>query len=577
MTSEKNKKEPGTADAAGFDSVAEAYLHLLKSRGVDWLFANAGTDFAPIIEALTKGGEDGRVMPEAVAITHENVAVGMAHGYYQMTGRPQAVMFHVNVGTANALMGLINAARDNVPILFTSGRTPVTEGGRTGSRDLPIHWGQEMFDQAGMLREVVKWDYELRYGEQVEAMVDRALATAMGEPKGPVYLSLPREALAEPFDGAAIQPRTTMPAPAKSAPNGEAIDQAIELLSNADRPLVIVGRGSVGTFEPLAALANRLALPVVHYWASRLGMATDHPLHVGFDHAGWIEEADVILAIDSMVPWIPDRHRLAEGCKTIQLGPDPYFGNLPMRSFPADLAIAADPAAALQAMVEGSRERRTAGTDERRADLVERIERTREARMGQTLAGRTTPMSASWISHCIDRAKPDDAIVVTELGVDVGAMTFCNPDGLLSHSLAGGLGWGVPAALGAKLAAKDRLVIAAVGDGSYMFANPTACHQVAEALDIPLLTIVFNNGVWNAVRKSTTAVYPDGRASRANRMPLSSLSPAPDYEKIIEASRGHGELIEDPDALQDALERAVSMVMNERRQVLLNIVCALDG
>ena len=306
-------------------------------------------------------------------------------------------------------------------------------------------------------------------------------------------------------------------------------------------------------------------------------MATDHPLHAGFDHTGWIEEADVILAIDAMVPWIPDRHRPGEGCKVIQLGSDPYFANLPMRSFPADLAIAADPATVLQVMVEGSCARRAAGSNKRRADLIERIERMREGRLGQALAGRTTPMSASWISHCIDQAKPDDAIVVTELGVDVGAMTFRNPDGLLSHSLAGGLGWGVPAALGAKLAAKDRLVIAAVGDGSYMFANPTACHQVAESLDIPLLTIVFNNGVWNAVRKSTTAVYPSGRASRANRMPLSSLSPVPDYEKIIEASRGHGERIEDPDALPDALERAISMVMNDRRQVLLNIVCAIDG
>ncbi len=576
MASNSERTKQPTAGGS-FDSVAEVYLHLLKSRGVDWLFANAGTDFAPIIEALTKGGEDGRAMPEAVAITHENVAVGMAHGYYQVTGRPQAVMFHVNVGTANALMGLINAARDNIPILFTSGRTPITEGGRIGSRDLPIHWGQEMFDQAGMLREVVKWDYELHYGEQVEAVVDRALATAMSEPKGPVYLSLPREALAEPFDGAAIQAETTMPAPAVSAPNGEAIDQAIELLSNADRPLVIVGRGSAGTFGPLAALADRLALPVVHFWASRLGMASDHPLHAGFDHAGWIEDADVILTVDAMVPWIPDRHRLEEVCKTIQLGPDPYFSNLPMRSYPATLAIAADPAAALQAMLERSDAARRSGFKPRRADLVRRIEDARRLNEERVLAGRTTPMSASWISHCVDQAKPDDAIVVTELGVDVGAMTFRQPDSLLSHSLAGGLGWGVPAALGAKLAAPDRLVIAAVGDGSYMFANPTACHQVAEALDIPLLTIVFNNGVWNAVRKSTTAVYPDGHASRANRMPLSSLSPAPDYEKLIEASRGHGELVEDPDALPDAIERAVSMVMNERRQVLLNVVCAIDG
>ncbi|MEM9441655.1 MAG: thiamine pyrophosphate-requiring protein [Pseudomonadota bacterium] len=565
----------GTDVNARFESVAEAYLGILKSRGVDWLFANAGTDFAPIIEALAKGNELGRDMPDAVAITHENVAVGMAHGYYEVTGRPQAVMFHVNVGTANALMGLMNASRANVPMLFTSGRTPITEGGRVGSRDLPIHWGQEMFDQAGMLREVVKWDYELRYGEQIEAIVDRALATAMTGPKGPVYLSLPREALAETYQGSPPQGQSTMPAPASGQPNDQVIDQAKALLENAERPLVIVGRGSEGTFAPLTALAERLALPVVHFWPSRLGMPTDHPLHAGFDVAGWIDDADVILTIEAMVPWIPDRHCPTETCKIIQLGEDPYFSGLPMRSYPATLAIAADPACALDAMVDRMR----SGTvpKARRAALTKRLESARKLRQESVDAGRTTPMSAAWISQCLDRAKPDDAIVVTELGVDVGAMTFRHPDSLLSHSLAGGLGWGVPAALGAKLAAPDRLVIAAVGDGSYMFANPTACHQVAEALDIPLLTIVFNNGVWNAVRKSTAAVYPDGRATRANRMPLSSLSPAPDYEKLVEASRGHGERIEDPDALPDALDRAISMVMSDRRQVLLNVVCAVDG
>jgi acetolactate synthase-1/2/3 large subunit len=571
----KGRKKTETATDGGVESVAETYLSLLKSRGVDWLFANAGTDFAPIIEALAKAGEQGRAMPEAVAITHENVAVGMAHGYYEITGRPQAVMFHVNVGTANALMGLINAARVNVPILFTSGRTPITEGGRLGARDLPIHWGQEMFDQAGMLREVVKWDYELRYGEQVEAIVDRALAVAMAEPKGPVYLSLPREVLTEPFEGTKPQAETTMPAPACGAPDEEAVAEAVSLLEKAERPLVIVGRGSSATFAPLAELSEKLALPVVHYWASRLGMATDHPLHAGFDVAGWIEDADVILTIDAMVPWIPDRHHLAKSCKVIQLGPDPYFSGLPMRSYPAALAIAADAGHGLQAMLRQVQE--GADREARRAAIAERVGAAREFRQERVETGRTTPMSASWISHCLDRAKPEDAIVVTELGVDVGAMTFRCPDSLLSHSLAGGLGWGVPAALGAKLAASDRLVIAAVGDGSYMFANPTACHQVAEALDIPLLTIVFNNGVWNAVRKSTKAVYPEGRASRVNRMPLSSLSPAPDYEKLVEASRGHGERIEDPEALPDALERAIAMVMQERRQVLLNVFCAIDG
>jgi acetolactate synthase-1/2/3 large subunit len=116
-------------------------------------------------------------------------------------------------------------------------------------------------------------------------------------------------------------------------------------------------------------------------------------------------------------------------------------------------------------------------------------------------------------------------------------------------------------------------VIAAVGDGSYMFANPVACHQVSEALQLPVLTIVFNNGIWNAVRKSTEAVYPDGHAVRANRMPLTSLEPAPRYEMIVEASGGYGERVEVAAELPAALRRALDAVKRDRRQALLNVVC----
>ena len=153
-------------------------------------------------------------------------------------------------------------------------------------------------------------------------------------------------------------------------------------------------------------------------------------------------------------------------------------------------------------------------------------------------------MSPAWISHCLDRVKGEDACCSTSSAADPTVLTFTQPRRFFSHSLAGGLGWGLPAALGAKLACRDRLVIAAVGDGSYMFANPVACHQVGEALELPVLTMVFNNGVWNAVRKSTRAVYPDGHAVRANRMPLTSLEPSPRYEMVVEASGGYGERVE---------------------------------
>src|SRR5256885_9573718 len=106
-------------------------------------------------------------------------------------------MVHVSVGPANALCGVFNAARENVPILFTAGRSPLTETGLAGARDTYIHWAQEMFDQAGMLREMVKWDYELRNGAQLETVIDRALTLATSPPEGPGYLSLPREGLAE--------------------------------------------------------------------------------------------------------------------------------------------------------------------------------------------------------------------------------------------------------------------------------------------------------------------------------------------------------------------------------------------
>ncbi|NDH51647.1 MAG: hypothetical protein EBY24_06605 [Betaproteobacteria bacterium] len=141
------------------------------------MFANAGTDFAPLIEALARAEADksSRRYPTPLLVPHENVAVAMAHGYYMATGRVQAVMVHVTLGTANAINGIYNAARQNIPILFTAGRTPILESGLEGSRNNYINWAQELFDQAGMVRELVKWDYELRHPLQLETVVDRAL------------------------------------------------------------------------------------------------------------------------------------------------------------------------------------------------------------------------------------------------------------------------------------------------------------------------------------------------------------------------------------------------------------------
>src|SRR5437868_5236693 len=233
------KEQPAPTTSFEPETAADAWLGLLASRGIEYLFANGGTDFAPVVEAYAKGQKLGWKLPQVVVVPHENMGVAMAHGYTMITGRPQAMMVHVGVGTANSINGLINASRQNVPIFFTAGRTPITESGTLpAARNNYIHWAQEHFDQGGMLREFMKWDYELRHAEQVETVIDRALAIAKSEPQGPVYVTLPREVLASSFSSNFSQKPTMVPASPPAA-DPAAFEEAAKLLGEAKHPLLI--------------------------------------------------------------------------------------------------------------------------------------------------------------------------------------------------------------------------------------------------------------------------------------------------------------------------------------------------
>ncbi|MGA7863259.1 MAG: thiamine pyrophosphate-binding protein, partial [Stellaceae bacterium] len=323
------------------DNVAEAYLALLAERGVEYLFANAGTDFAPLVEAFAKAARTGMPVLQPVLATHENLAFSMAHGYAMVTRRVPAVMVHVSVGTANGVCGALNAARENVPILFTAGRSPLTESGLPGARDVYIHWAQEMFDQAGMLREAVKWDYELRNGQQLETVIDRALSIATTPPGGPVYLSLPREVLAAPLPGFSYDSPARRVAAAPPGPDKGAIEEAAHILAAAENPLVVTasaGRDPAAV-EALADFARRFAIPVVQHRPRHLCLPADHPCHLGYDAGPYLDGADAILVLECDVPWIPSLEAPRPACRVIHLGVDPLFSRYPIRGFPCDLAV----------------------------------------------------------------------------------------------------------------------------------------------------------------------------------------------------------------------------------------------
>lgn len=559
-------------------TAAEAIVAMLAARGVDYFFGNAGTDFPPIIEAFAKFAAQGRPAPVPVTAPHENTAMGMAHGYYLATGRPQAVMVHTIVGTANAVMGVMNASRQNVPVLVMAGRTPITEQGQQGSRNRVIHWAQEAYDQAGALREFVKWDYELRNGEQVEAVIDRALRIAMSEPRGPVYLSLPREVLAGPSGAFSIGPARAPTGGGR--PAADDLEQAADILAAAKAPLIIIS-GS-GRFQnsvaPLADLAQDYAIPVVANSPRHMCLPTNHPMHLGFEPGSHVVAADAIVVLECDVPWIPSIEGPSPEAKVIHIGVDPAYAGYPIHSFPADIAMSADPSAAIRDLAAALGERLASKTNE----IEERRTRIGQARkdmLGRRqkaleLAATARPIDRAWVTHCIDRVKDSDTIVVNESPLAHEHLTFDQPGQFFSAASVGGLGWGLGAALGIKLGAPERLVIAGVGDGAYIFGNPTSVHMVGRALDLPTLTVICNNRMWGAVSRSTKSMYADGFAAKSNQPPLTHLEPAPDYELIVQASGGYGERVDEPDALIPALERAVAVVKDERRQAVLNVITA---
>ena len=564
------------------ETTAQAYLELLRARGVEYFFGNAGTDFGPLVDAFAKFEAEGKDRPRPITVPHEFVAVSMAHGFTMCTGRPQVVMAHTIVGTANCAGALINAARAHIPLFMTAGRTPLVETGMLGARDLYIHWAQEAYDQAGMIREFLKWDYELRNFVQLEAVVDRALSIATADPQGIAYLTLPREILAESqsefrFNAAGPGfPRERL------RPDPASVEMAATFLAAAESPLLIttsLGRDP-DAVTALVDLSETFAVPIVEFNPTHVNFPSSHPHHLGFNPATLLERSDLILVVESDVPWFPSRMRHNPQARVVHLGADPLFVRYPIRTFPMDLIIRGDAATILGELSAESRSRaRTQETriSARSAALYAEQKVQRAAWQSAAAAAQgKSPIDFEWLSRCIGEVAGEDTILVNEYDLRLTQVSRNRPGAFFSHSPAACLGWGVGAALGAKLAHPEQTVIATVGDGAYIFSDPTAAHMVSATYDLPILVVIFNNEGWGAVRKTTEILFPDGWAKRTGTFPLSDLKPSPAFEKIVTAHGGYGERVEDPDQVRPALQRALRAVRDERRQAVLNVICRRD-
>ena len=566
-------------------SGAEAFLAQMRALGsVRYMFANTGTDHGPLIEAMARtASEDPRDI-RPIVVPHEQAAVSMAHGYYNVTQEPQMVLVHTLPGTANALGGIINAASANVPLFLCAGRTPITEGELRGGKSQNIHWRQESRDQGGVVREFVKWDYEIRTNKNLAAVVSRAYKIAMSEPRGPVYMTLPREWLAEALESTEVFAPDALAPASKTQADQASLEKIADWLIGSESPLIVtkyLGRNPEAV-QSLIELSELLAIPVVQQM-TYVNFPTDHPMHLGTQVTKYVRNADVLFFIDTDVPWEPpNRNVLRDGVKIAHLERDPLFTGIPGWGFPADLPVSGCSEVSLPALIAIIRNKMN-GESVSQAKLDQRRKQTetehqamiREMDASVEAVKNQTPIHPYWLSRCIGDAMDDQTIIANEtITSKLAEVIHLNrPGSMFNTPLAGHLGWGLGAAIGMKLGKPDATVIAAEGDGSYMFCAPTACHFTAQKYQIPFLTVVYNNQVWNASLNAARGLYPDGVAARTRNFPGTDLTPSPHFELTAQACGAYAARVEDPAALPDALAKALKVVREEKRQALLNVIC----
>ncbi len=562
--------------------VADSFLELLNSEGVNYIFLNPGTDILPVQESLSKFQALGKKTPGVIMCPHESVAMAAAHGYFMVSQRPQVVMVHADVGTQNIGCHLHNAQRGRAGVVLCAGSAPSTFGGEVrGGRHIWVHWVQEQFDQAGLVRNYVKWEYELRRAESIQQVVHRAFQMAASEPSGPVYLVLPPELLRESLSSSQSFTTQGFSLPASLQAPQATLDQAAEWLLQSRFPLLLTSYAGrhPETVPSLVEFAELLAVPVIES-RQYVNFPSDHELHLGcepfLEPYRYLEKADLLLIVDCDVPWLPGRYQPSPETRIIHIDIDPIKATFPLWCFPAHLRIQANSALAIPALHQEVARRLSKaniqGIEERR-QWVKTEHQNLQEKWAQdvTQPAGSQPVSTSWLAYCLKEFIDDNTIVVTDgnmtAQVPLGCYVVSRPGGFLSSG-GSGLGWALGASLGVKLAAPEKTVLCIVGDGSFMYSSPISALWAAGHHEAPFLTIVVNNQGYNLIKRRLAQSYPEGYSVKTGNFIGCDFSDPPDYSFVAQACHAYGERVDRPGEVSAALARALEQVKGGKPAVL---------
>jgi len=530
--------------------------------GIEFIFTNLGSDHPAFIEAFATLAASNERMPEIIICPHEMTALSAAHGHALVSRRAQMVLVHVDVGTQNLGGSVHNAARSRVPAIIVAGLSPVSiNGKRLGSRTEFIHYTQDTSRQNEIVAQYMKWCYEVRDAEMTDQVLLRGLQIAHTEPQGPIYLTGAREVWEETTQA---PPQTLSNwRPSKQAGiNPEDLANFDKALCASKRPLIVtsyLGR-QTDSVKRLVELADQIGIAVCEVNPQYVNFPGDHPMHIGYRRNTLIDEADLIWMLDIDVPWIVSKVQPASATRIFHLDIDTLKASMGFWHFPAEQSWQADSLTVLKQLVGMPRH-----IDEKaRTQRIEWIQSSQaKLAMPDLPAAGNDAINIQQLSNAIAQLINDQTVVAFEAPTAtdriLDALRMRRPGSYFANG-GSGLGWSINAAIGIKLAQPEADVITIVGDGSYVFGVPSSTYWVAATYQVPQLTIVINNGGWNAPKASTLLVHPQGRALKSDQFWITSTRNSRLADIAAAAGGAHAFRVSNFSELASTLEQAIKTV-----------------
>jgi len=547
----------------------EAVLQAARDLGVDYIFSSAGSEWAPVWEALSRQETARAAGPRYLDLTHETLAVAMATGYACVTGRGQLVLLHAAAGLLQGANAIHGALLTGAPMVVCSGES--TGYGDAAGADPGSQWYRNLSVVGGpqaIAAPFTKWSNAAADVSVLYGMLKRAGELAVQAPAGPVYVNTPVEVLLAPW-----RPAATSPVPVavggSTVAVPEDVELAVRLLSAARRPVLAVetaGRDPAA-FAALVELADLLALPVVEpQSAVSSSFPRGNPMHAGGDLAALAADADLVVLLGCRSPWYPPSAKPGNATVLV-IDEVPHRPHMAYQVLTADHYVGGAIAPTLRAITARLRQsgldeaavedRRAARSAAHAADQEKRL-----AAESKALSSTEGPVDPVAVAATLRELITDDAVVVDETITHsrvIARHLMAGTAGRYSY-VQGGLGQGLGVALGAKLGLGDRLTVLTVGDGSWLY-NPVPQGLMAAAQHgLPLLVVIFNNKKYLSMRFNLTRAYPDGAYVTSKSGCGVDLSAQPDAAAVAAAAGAAGFTVTTTPELAPTLEKAIATV-----------------